>query len=156
MNISDDIMRFSLFLQTRMRMIKLLGERDLMKFKLLILLVSLMIAGCNEPKNKDLSPDGQVIQQLKNAGSNLSKEHPVEFFIYAPNKEAAESIVARIEIDGFKSKVEKSESDELWLVFAVKLMIPNEQKLLKIRAYLEKVASSVGGEYDGWGTPIVK
>jgi regulator of RNase E activity RraB len=121
--------------KTRMPNIQRLGERTLMKFKL---------------------PDGQVIQQLKNAGSNLSKEHPVEFFIYAPNKEAAESIVTRIEIDGFKSKVEKSEADELWLVFAVKIMIPNEQKLLKIRADLEKVASSVSGEYDGWGTPIVK
>jgi len=134
---------------------KALGERNLMKFKILILLASLMIVGCNKPDNKNLSPDGQVILQLKNAGSNLSKEHPVEFFIYAPNKDAAEKIATRIESDGFKSKIEKSESDQSWMVFAVKDMIPNEQKLVKIRANLEQVASSLGGEYDGWGTPIV-
>lgn len=114
-----------------------------------------MMAGCNEPDNKNLSPDGQVILQLKSAGSNLSKEHPIEFFIYAPNNDAAETIATRIESDGFKSKIEKSESDQSWMVFAVKYMIPNEQKLLRIRANLEQVARSVGGEYDGWGTPIV-
>ena len=56
---------------------------------------------------------------------------------------------------GYVTKIEKSESDQSWMVFAVKDMIPNEQKLVKIRANLEQVASSVGGEYDGWGTPIV-
>ncbi len=126
-----------------------------MKFKLLILLASLMMSGCNVPDNKNLSPDGQVILQLKNAGSNLSKEHPVEFFIYAPNKDAAEKIATRIEREGFKPKIEKSESDQSWMVFAVKYMIPNEQELVKIRANLGQVARSVGGEYDGWGTPIV-
>ncbi|WP_250656284.1 ribonuclease E inhibitor RraB [Alkalimarinus coralli] len=106
--------------------------------------------------SESVSPDGQVIAQLKLAGSNLSKEHPIEFFIYAPTKESANEIAGTIAAQGFKGSVEKAASKNSWLVYSVKNIVPTEDRMRKIRASLNAVASSVGGEYDGWGTPIVK
>jgi hypothetical protein len=120
------------------------------------ILIALITLGCAEPINENLSPDGKVIQQLQAAGSNLSKPHPIEFFLYAPTKEAAQEIGDSIAKDGFNLKIDKSATDDSWLVVAVRDMIPNEKKLMQIRVKFQQVASSGGGEYDGWGTPIVE
>lgn len=127
-----------------------------MKSSRIILFLALLlgVSGCGN--SEGVSPDGQVINQLKEAGSNLSKEHPVEFFIYAPSQGAAEVISRAIAKDGFISKLEKSADNESWLVYAVKNIVPSEDKMISIRNKFEKIVADVGGEYGGWGTPIVK
>lgn len=116
-----------------------------------------LMSGCAiQAESESLSADGKVISQLKRAGSNLSKEHPIEFYIYAPTKDSANKIASTLFDKGFNAKVELSVEGNAWLVYLVKYIVPTEKTMLEIRNTFNKIASSVGGEYDGWGTPIVK
>lgn len=123
------------------------------------IIISFMAAvfGCTSSiENRNTSPDGQVISQLKSAGSDLSKEHPVEFYIYVPTRESAEKIAEKVTGNGFVSVVEKTENSNTWLVYSKKNLVPTEERMIQIRQQLTELASSAGGEYDGWGTPIVR
>jgi len=94
-------------------------------------------------------PDASVIYQLEKAGSDLSKRHPIEFFIYFKNISTAKSASKELQKDGFETTVEKSASSDEWLLQAKKRMYPTLVELKKIRKKLDNL-----GDYDGWITPI--
>ncbi|UUZ47407.1 ribonuclease E inhibitor RraB [Massilia sp. B-10] len=49
----------------------------------------------------DRTGDAQVVAQLRKAGSDLSKPHPVEFFLYFPSKAAADRVSDKLNSMGF-------------------------------------------------------
>ena len=99
--------------------------------------------------------DGEVLAQLREAGSDLSKPHPVEFFLYFPSEEAARHVGVAIADQGFTIEVRQAAQGSNWAVLAGKIMVPNEADLLRIREAFDALATAQGGEYDGWGTPVV-
>ncbi|NMG35841.1 hypothetical protein GRF61_15445 [Azoarcus sp. TTM-91] len=103
----------------------------------------------------EASLDGLVIQQLQQAGSDLSQPHSIEFFLYFPSEKAAKA--AARELKGFASK-EVSPADEgpEWLLLLSRQMKPIEKDLVSLRATFESLAARHGGEYDGWGSPVVR
>ena len=101
-------------------------------------------------------PDAQVLAQLRKAGSDLSKAHPIEFFLYAPNKEAAERLESQVRALHFETKVQPAAQGSQWLVLATKSMVPKQADLVLVREKLTALAAAEKGEYDGWGTPVVK
>jgi hypothetical protein len=127
-----------------------------------------VLGGCDEEKPKTAdqavtletvprtSADGDldVIDQLREAGSDLSRQHPVDFYLYFPGKEAAEASAARISVDGFTTVVRSGADGTSWLCLASKWMVPELAAIHEIRARFERLASSLGGEYDGWETQI--
>jgi regulator of RNase E activity RraB len=100
--------------------------------------------------------DLAVIQQLQDAGSDLTKPHLIEFFLYFPNEQAAHNAAARVRSAGFDSKVQLGADNKNWLCLAMKSMVPSPEALVGIRTQFVELASQLGGEYDGWGTPIVQ
>ena len=102
------------------------------------------------------SPDAQVIAQLRKAGSNLSKPHEVEFFLYVPTPDAADRLASKLHALHFGAKVDEAAQGPGWLVLATKSMIPTESALVAIRTQFTALAAAENGEYDGWGTPIVE
>lgn len=104
---------------------------------------------------KKIGPDEAVLTQLRKAGSNLSKPHPVEFFLYFPTAAVAQGAAEQIRASGFEVKVKPSAKGADWLCFATKTIVPSLSNLQEIREKFTALANSVGGEYDGWGTPIV-
>ena len=105
---------------------------------------------------KRVDPDEAVLVQLKKAGSNLSKPHRIEFFLYFPTKLVAEQAALRIKPAGFEVDVKLAAKGNDWLCFATRTMIPELPALQKIRRDFTAIASSLGGEYDGWGTAVEK
>ena len=101
-------------------------------------------------------PDAQVLAQLRKAGSDLSKPHPIEFFLYVPTQEAAERLASKLRTIKFETKVAASLQADRWLVSATKSMVPDEAELMAIRKVFTALATAEKGEYDGWGTPVVK
>jgi hypothetical protein len=101
-------------------------------------------------------PDAQVIDQLRKAGSELSKPHPIEFFLYVPTREAAERLASKLITIKFETKITASPQAAQWLVSATKSMVPDEAELMAIRKVFTALAAVENGEYDGWGTPVVK
>jgi regulator of RNase E activity RraB len=100
--------------------------------------------------------DQSVLVQLKKAGSDLTKPHRIEFFLYFPTQAVADQAALTIRNAGFEVAVRKAAQGDHWLCFATKIMVPELADLQKIRRDFVSLAVSMGGEYDGWGTPVVK
>jgi len=98
--------------------------------------------------------DGRTLKQLRKAGSDLSKPHNIEFFLYFPSRESAERAGQKIKQLGLDTKVTPSAAGGRWLCFGTKSMVPNYQALAALRSKLERIAKSENGEYDGWGTEV--
>jgi hypothetical protein len=100
--------------------------------------------------------DDDVIEQLRLAGSNLSKPHPIDFYIYVPSKEAAERVSGVLSNQGFRVKVQYSAIDSNWLALASKSVVPTSAALAKLRQDLTALATHEHGQYDGWEAAVVK
>lgn len=117
-----------------------------------LLTTVLSLSGCTKKPDMDES----VLIQLKKAGSDLSKPHNIEFFLYFPTQAVAEQAASKIRDEGFHVEVEKAAKGDTWLCSATKTMVPQLTSLQKIRRDFGALADSLNGEYDGWGTPVVK
>ena len=100
--------------------------------------------------------DAQVIAQLQQAGSDLSKPHPIEFFLYVPTHEAAERLASKIRGLNFDAKVAPAAKGSDWAVLATRSMIPAEPELAQLRKTFVALAAAEHGTYDGWGTEVVE
>jgi len=104
---------------------------------------------------KSSSPDQMVIAQLRKAGSDISKPHAIEFSLYFPTQAAASQAASHVRDAGFYSEVRRAAQGDSWLCFATKEMVPTQDALENIRSNFTSLATSLGGEYDGWGSPVV-
>jgi regulator of RNase E activity RraB len=105
---------------------------------------------------KKADPDQMVLEQLRKAGSDLSKPHKIEFFLYFPTQSFASKASVKIKEMGFDVEMKPATKGPDWLCFATKTMTPELNALQKIRRDFNALASADGGEYDGWGTAIVQ
>jgi cytosine/adenosine deaminase-related metal-dependent hydrolase len=123
-----------------------------------LIVVGLMINGSSWPLQKKIHPDGDqlVLDQLKKAGSKLDKPHPVEFFLYLPTEEKARQAAELVKKEGCTVHVELGADKKKWLCFATKKMVPKHAELERLRKRFDAICAKFGGEYDGWGTPVIK
>ncbi len=103
----------------------------------------------NQP-DEDLA----VLRRLEQAGPNPTQSHHPEFFLYLPTQAAAESLAQELNADGFRTEVQSSERNGMWLCLATKAMTLDESTLRDLRSRLTAMAEARGGEYDGWGTTL--
>jgi len=101
-------------------------------------------------------PDAAVLEQLKKAGSNLSKPHKIDFYLYFPDENAARRAAKEIKDAGFGTEVRPAATGSDWLCLATKTMVPELSSLKKIRSDFTSLANAEKGEYDGWEAAIVK
>ncbi len=135
---------------------------------LILVLAFGLVAGCRSestggtvtvpdeavPAGED--PDMQVLLQLEEAGSDLSKEHSIEFFFYFPTEAQARAATGEIAGDGFEVLVEPAVEGSEWHCLVRKSMVPDHQALVDIGSRFESIADRHDGEYDGWGTEVVR
>jgi len=129
--------------------------------RLSALALALLSAACSEEPAASAFPDdgdGMVLQSLADAGSDLEKPHVIELFLYfrteADAKKAAESVASLGA--GIVPEVRTVNDSDDWICFGVVPMIPDYQTLAALRVELTGLAEALGGEYDGWGTSVVK
>ena len=92
----------------------------------------------------------QIITSLEKAGSNLEKDHELEFVLYG-NKEGFEKTQKDL---SDKKSVEISISDDS---MQVTITAPLDlDRITNISHNLKKIAIENGVEYDGWGAMVVK
>ena len=101
-------------------------------------------------------PDEQVLNQLRQAGSNLVKIHKLDFFLYFQTQEIAEMVKVELMKLGFVAEVSHSAKGSDWLCQATKEMLPIHSQVTFIRNQLSEIAKRHNGIYDGWGTGIIK
>ncbi len=115
-----------------------------------------ILKNSSNQNQQNTDPDGQVLDQLKKAGSDLSKVHDIEFFLYFPNQETAENVKKELIVKGFTVELNQSAKGQDWLCQATKKMLPVHTDLVKLRKELTSLAVKYNGEYDGWGTQLVQ
>ena len=103
-----------------------------------------------------LTSDLKVLLSLRKNGSNLDQEHKIEFVINFSTSEVAEDVAVEIRKNGFEVKVVETSPNEKLECLATKEMIPTYTEILAVRHYFEALALRYKGQYDGWGTEIVK
>jgi hypothetical protein len=105
----------------------------------------------------EAASDVAVLSQLRHAGSDLSKPHEMEFFMYFPNEASAQRVAVSLRQKGFRADVRHSANRKPeWLVLAGRSMVPDASELVRLRAELSQLSSTEQGIYDGWGAPVVK
>ncbi|NDK38456.1 ribonuclease E inhibitor RraB [Pseudoxanthomonas gei] len=102
--------------------------------------------------------DARVIANLVAAGSDTSKPHDIDFFIFFPSRSQARLAAADIEQLGYvvASIDEPPANQSQWQLHATRRMAPQLEAMTSTTRTLEALALKYGGDYDGWGTGVVK
>ena len=98
--------------------------------------------------------DGKTLEHLVHAGSDLSKQHNVEFFLYFPDQPAATVAAEQLLRQGYQAEVKRAAKGADWLCFATRTFVLSYRQMKEIRVQMETLARSGGGQYDGWGTEV--
>ena len=110
------------------------------------------LLGCT----KKLDPDEAVIVQLRKAGSDLSKPHTIDFYLYFPSESAAERAATRMRQTGYAVEVKKAAKGDNWLCLGTKKVTPKLSTIQEITHNLNALAKSLHGDYDGWEAKVEK
>lgn len=118
-----------------------------------VLLLVLLISGCGLLAGSD--SDQATLNQLREAGSDLSKPHPFDFYLYHPQQTGAQQLCSALLSEGFEVSVGESATGGDWLCRASRAMLPTLENLSEINARISRLIDQYGGEYDGWETIVL-
>ncbi len=107
-----------------------------------------------EPSAPDT--DQQILDQLRAAGSDLSKPHPMEFYLYFPTEDVAARVADEIEADGYRVEVKRAPRGPAWMCYVTRRMTPKKSEIAAMGRRFRELAEKYGGEYDGWETEVVR
>lgn len=105
---------------------------------------------------KEIDIDKHVLTVLLREGSDMTKLHPIFFFLYFPIEENAKLAANVLKRDGFDVEVTLPSTSNRWLCLAGKEMLPLHGELVELRQWFNSIASELDGEYDGWETQIIQ
>ncbi|MEP7337784.1 MAG: ribonuclease E inhibitor RraB [Acidobacteriota bacterium] len=108
------------------------------------------------PPGNTPDDDRVVLQQLREAGSDLSKPHQIEFYLYFTTEEAAGKAAEKLEAEGFEGEMRRAPDLTRWMCLVYQQMVPELSKIAALKRRLGKLAQEFGGEYDGWETNVEK
>jgi hypothetical protein len=97
--------------------------------------------------------DRDALQELLRAskpGSPCILTH----YLYLPTKRLANQVSTELKRHGFETEARPGAEGTDWLVLARHEVIPSEKLLASTRRRMEKLATKLEGEYDGWEAEI--
>jgi cbb3-type cytochrome oxidase subunit 3 len=108
-----------------------------------------------EAANLDLPDlDAEVLSEMAAAGLDLSKEQRLEFYLVLPTERAARDAAVQLGSMGFETEAISAEPEASWVCLATRPMVPKLEYLKNLREHFNAIATSLGGQYDGWGSPV--
>lgn len=115
-----------------------------------------LLVGLPTPAAAAHPDDARVIEQLQSEGSDLSKPHPVEFYLYFPTRSSADKAADELRKHGYTAEVRASADATHWLLLAKKAMLVSSASIGEADTLMESTAARHAGEYDGWEAPVVR
>ena len=103
---------------------------------------------------EEVAQDNEALDQLRSAGSNLTKPHQIEFYLYLPSEADAEAAKAVLRPMGYSVTVRVGANNINWLCLASRTMMPTIQELSEARGVFKRLALSYRGAYGGWEAAI--
>lgn len=97
-----------------------------------------------------------MLDNLVSKGDTLRAVRPVSHYLYFPSEAAAREAAATLEEEGYKTEVQPGADNKNWLTLATQDLAPTVQAIASTRSEMESLADSLGGEYDGWETEVIR
>jgi hypothetical protein len=120
---------------------------------LLIVIGVMILSNCGLIRASN--SDQAVLDSLRDAGSDLTKVHPFDFYLYHDEETGARQICDALTAQGFQVEVREGAVQGEWLCLASLSFVPSIQKLSDLKSTFEDLILIYGGEYDGWETFVV-
>ena len=138
-----------------------MGMPARISFALAVVLTAATMA-CKPREEKNLAPvdareeaeDKAVLEQLRSAGSDMTKPHKIEFYLYLASEADAEAVGRELRPMGYAVAVKPGVDGTNWLCLASRTMLPTIQGLSEARGVLTPLALRYRGAYDGWDAAI--
>ena len=103
-----------------------------------------------------MEQDQEILDHLKERGSDLTVPHEVEFYVYFPTEKDAQEASHLIVAEGFRIHILADPSGNRWLCLALKEMVPTLETIVGYKDKFNTLAQAYGGKCDGWGTQVEK
>ena len=98
----------------------------------------------------------EVLGQLRRMGSDVSKPHSFDFYLYVPTELAARQAAEKVRQSKFAAEVLPGASGRDWLCRATVTIVPEVAPLDDIGGFFEQIAAALDGDFDGWESDVVK
>jgi hypothetical protein len=98
----------------------------------------------------------EVVDQLQELGSDPTRPHNFDLFLYLPSEAAAKTAAEKVSRLHFATEVVPGAKEGTWLCRAKIRIIPQSAPLDGIGAYFEQVAYELNGDFDGWQADIIR
>lgn len=99
--------------------------------------------------------DQSTLDALQEAGSDLSKVHPFDFYFYHDEQLGAQQLCTELREMGFQVTVRAGTIEGEWLCLATLSMVPSIDRLTELNSDFNGLIDQYGGEYDGWETIVI-
>lgn len=101
-----------------------------------------------------MDPDKRLFELWNKMDSHPDKKRSVTFYFYFPNQKNAKLASGVLRREGFETDIHESSKPDSWDCIAYKEMVPEYVEIHDLRNWLEKIATDLNGEYDGWETQV--
>ena len=101
-----------------------------------------------------VNPDQKSLEELRTAGSDLSKVHSIQFYLYVPSEQDAKAAAKTLQERDFNTVVKEGTRGKNWLCLGQKSMTPTMEHVTEVRELFESLAAQYHGKYDGWKAPV--
>ena len=97
----------------------------------------------------------EVLTQLRRDGSDTSKPHGFDFYLYFPTETTARQASQRLAKE-YRVDVRPAAKGPTWLCLAKTTLTPDTAPLAEIGSLFSQLAQEFRGEFDGWESDVVK
>lgn len=110
--------------------------------------------------------NGSVLQSMRDAGMDMAREYPIEFWHLFPDQESAQAMLDELSQIGIQAELfdnsedlddedldydEEIEAGEGFDVLCIVPMVPTHEAITSMESRLGSLAERHGGSADGWG-----
>src|SRR5882672_7148076 len=97
----------------------------------------------------------EVLAQLREMGSDITRPHSFDFYLYVPTELAAKQAADKVRESEFAVEVLLGASGGDWLCRATITIVPEVAPLDEIGSFFKQVAASLHGDFDGWESDVI-
>ncbi|MFN5944045.1 MAG: DUF695 domain-containing protein [Phycisphaerae bacterium] len=108
------------------------------------------------PEEMRWNADKSVIDQLEDAGDDMTSPRPIEHLAVFPSKDAAANFVQWLREEGFELMDGPAKHDGEWHVEFSQVSSLDLDEIFDQTSAASQAAEERGGEYDGWQCRVIK